>query len=177
MPKRIALLRAVNVAGQGKIKMAALKTEMAAAGFSGAQTLLASGNVVFDARGEDDGPALEALLLDRFELSTRVLIRDLPEWSDAIADNPFEDAATERPNLLLLYALSDEPTDEAVAALAKTNPGPERLTKYGRHLLVDYADGVGTSKLTLARIERALGGLQGTGRNWNTVLKLAALLV
>jgi uncharacterized protein (DUF1697 family) len=36
-----------------------------------------------------------------------------------------------------------------------------------------YPDGIGTSKLTNAIIERKLG-MNGTARNWNTVLKLAA---
>jgi uncharacterized protein (DUF1697 family) len=35
-------------------------------------------------------------------------------------------------------------------------------------------DGIGRSRLTSALIEKKLG-TRGTGRNWNTVLKLAAL--
>jgi uncharacterized protein (DUF1697 family) len=40
---------------------------------------------------------------------------------------------------------------------------------------VVYPDGIGASRLTTALIERTLG-TAGTGRNWNTVLKLAALV-
>jgi len=39
---------------------------------------------------------------------------------------------------------------------------------------VYYSAGVGTSKLTTKLIEKKLG-TPNTGRNWNTVLKLAAL--
>jgi uncharacterized protein (DUF1697 family) len=46
----------------------------------------------------------------------------------------------------------------------------------GRELFVHYADGIGRSKLTNAVIEKALGGVPATGRNWNTVLKLQALV-
>jgi uncharacterized protein (DUF1697 family) len=49
--------------------------------------------------------------------------------------------------------------------------GPERVAAEGRHLYIHYADGIGRSKLTTARIEKALG-TRGTARNWNTVLKL-----
>ena len=45
----------------------------------------------------------------------------------------------------------------------------------GRQAYVVYPDGVGTSKLTIALLERKLG-TAGTGRNWNTVLKLAELV-
>jgi len=37
-----------------------------------------------------------------------------------------------------------------------------------------YPDGIGRSRLTSAVIENKLG-TRGTARNWNTVLKLAAL--
>ena len=44
----------------------------------------------------------------------------------------------------------------------------------GRQAYLVYPDGVGRSKLTVGVIERWLGS-RGTGRNWNTVLKLQAL--
>jgi uncharacterized protein (DUF1697 family) len=45
----------------------------------------------------------------------------------------------------------------------------------GRQGYFVYPDGVGNSRLTITLIEKKLG-TRGTGRNWNTVLKLAALL-
>lgn len=45
---------------------------------------------------------------------------------------------------------------------------------HGKHAYITYPAGIGRSKLTTARIEDALGS-RGTGRNWNTVLKLSAL--
>jgi uncharacterized protein (DUF1697 family) len=44
----------------------------------------------------------------------------------------------------------------------------------GKQLYAVYPAGIGKSKLTHALIERTLG-LRVTGRNWNTMLKLAAL--
>jgi len=178
--KRIALLRAVNVAGQGKVKMAALKGALAEAGFSSVETLLASGNVVFDPRSGENSVEIETVLAAVFALKTDVLIRDWPEWSAAIAANPFVEAAAQRPNLLILFALTDTPDPALVAELDDANKGPERMVATGRHLLVDYANGVGTSKLDLSKIEKRLSTpektLRGTGRNWNTVLKLQAMM-
>jgi uncharacterized protein (DUF1697 family) len=37
-----------------------------------------------------------------------------------------------------------------------------------------YPEGVGSSRLTTALIEKKLG-TRGTARNWNTVLKLGAM--
>jgi uncharacterized protein (DUF1697 family) len=43
----------------------------------------------------------------------------------------------------------------------------------GKQLYIVYPDGIGRSRLTVALIEKKLG-TRGTGRNWNTALKLAA---
>ena len=58
--KRIALLRAVNVGG-AKVIMAELRAMMEKVGFAGAQTLVQTGNLVFDAPAGSDA-ALEARL-------------------------------------------------------------------------------------------------------------------
>ena len=52
--------------------------------------------------------------------------------------------------------------------------GPEVLEIVGRQAYVIYPDGVGRSRLTNAAIETKLG-TRTTGRNWNTVLKIAVL--
>jgi len=52
--------------------------------------------------------------------------------------------------------------------------GPEMVRADGRHLYIVYPDGIGRSRLTNALFEKKLG-IRGTARNWNTVLKIAAL--
>ena len=52
--------------------------------------------------------------------------------------------------------------------------GAEIVRAEGRHLYAVYPDGVGRSRLTTQLIEKHLG-TRGTGRNWNTVLKLMEL--
>jgi len=46
----VALLRAVNVGGTGKLPMAALKAMCETIGCTNVRTYIASGNVVFDSR-------------------------------------------------------------------------------------------------------------------------------
>ena len=48
MPTFVALLRAVNVGGTGKLPMAELESICENAGFTAVRTYIASGNVVFD---------------------------------------------------------------------------------------------------------------------------------
>ncbi|HWA60276.1 MAG TPA: DUF1697 domain-containing protein [Caulobacteraceae bacterium] len=171
---RIALLRAVNVGGTGKLPMAGLRALASDLGFGAARTMLQTGNLVFESDAEP--PALEArlqaALADRFRLQTRVFVRAAADWNAAIAANPFADAAREDPSHLLLLPLTAPVSGEALEGLAAAIRGRERVAAEGLHAYAVYPDGIGTSKLTMAILERFLGPT--TGRNWNTALKIAA---
>jgi len=177
MATHLAFLRAVNVGGTGKVAMADLRSWLAELGFAGAQTLLNSGNLVFRG-GSRQGAELERFLeagaQKRFGLATDFLVRSPAEWDDVLAGNPFPDAAREDPSHLLVVVLKAAPTAASVRMLQAAVAGREAVRARGRELYAVYPDGIGTSKLTLPLIEKHLG-TRGTGRNWNTALKLAAL--
>ena len=78
------------------------------------------------------------------------------------------------PSHLLVMFLKKEPDRDSVTALQKSIKGREIVKAKGRHAYIVYPDGVGRSRLTNTVIEKALG-TSSTGRNWNTVLKLADL--
>lgn len=176
MPKFVALLRAVNVGGTSKAPSAALKAAAEGIGLQAVQPVLQTGNLVFraDAKAEALEQRLEQAFLDRLELKTEVMVRDAAEWAAIIAANPFQDEAKSDPSHLLVMVMKREPLEEGVKAL-QAHPGPERIEARGRELYVVYPEGIGRSKLNAASGWKKLG-CQGTGRNWNTVLKLAALL-
>jgi uncharacterized protein (DUF1697 family) len=169
----VALLRAVNVGGTGKLPMQELRAACADAGLRRVSTYIASGNLVF----ETDKSAAAAksligdLLHDRFGLTkNHALVRTPRQLAQVIAGNPFAAAAAKRPNLLMVNFLDGRPLSAAASALAAYD-GPERLHLAGDHLYVDYAEGVARSKLTPAFLAKALG-VPATGRNWNTTNKL-----
>jgi uncharacterized protein (DUF1697 family) len=174
----IALLRGINV-GKGKpVAMADLAALVRGLGFPDARTLLRSGNIVFDARGA--APAaletlLETELKARLGLSIEVHVRTGAEWAEAIAHNPFPDEAKANPGRLLLFALKTAPKAGAIEAMQAEIPGQEKVRAWGRHAYIVYPDGVGSSQLSPALFARHLGRNTGTGRNWNTALKLAAM--
>jgi uncharacterized protein (DUF1697 family) len=173
----IALLRAVNVGGTGRLPMKDLKAACEDAGLQKVSTYIASGNVVFGT--DKSAAAVKTLLTDllrvRFGLiKNHVLIRTPERLARVIARNPFVDAAAERPNLLMIAFLDGLPYAGAAAALAAFE-GPERMHLDGDHLYVDYAQGVARSRLTPAFLDKALK-VAATSRNWNTantLLKMA----
>jgi uncharacterized protein (DUF1697 family) len=171
----ICLLRAVNVAGKGMVAMADLREMVSGLGMAG-ETLLQSGNLLIEG-ASFGGAELEAVLESETEkrlgLRTDFFARSTGEWDALIKANPFTREAKRDPGHLLLMTLKSAPEHAAVAALKSAIKGRETVAAVGRQLYAVYPDGVGRSKLTIGLIEKTLA-TRGTGRNWNTVLKLQA---
>ncbi|MCI4349274.1 MAG: DUF1697 domain-containing protein [Thermoplasmata archaeon] len=177
MATYVVLLRAVNVGGHAPIAMAPLRGWLEAIGFEDVRTYLQSGNLVFSSR---DGPGkgleerLERLAEQHLHLRTEFFLRTVTEWAKLVARNPFPTVARRDPAHLVMVVLKEAPKPERVRDLQANHGGPEELRPGVRHLYVTYPDGIGRSRLTLGRIETALG-VRGTARNWNTVRALAAM--
>jgi uncharacterized protein (DUF1697 family) len=176
--RHIALLRGINVGGRRPVDMAHLRALFAAMGFGDPRSLLRTGNMVFDceaAGGATLERCVEAEAARRLRLDVDVLVRTAAQWRALIAANPYQDEAARDPAHLVAMCFKDPPRAAAVAALEKAIAGPEYLTVSGRNAYIMYPQGIGRSRLTHGLIERTLG-TRGTGRNWNTVLKLGDML-
>jgi uncharacterized protein (DUF1697 family) len=173
----IALLRAVNLPAHNKISMADLLGLLGRLEFESPRTLLQSGNAVFRAAPRATS-ALESLLEEEAErrlgLRTDFLVRTAEEWRKLIARNPFPDQAEADPSHLVVMCTKAALAASAVRELQAAVTGPELVRAAGRQAYIVYPDGIGGSPLTTALIEKKLR-TRGTGRNWNTVLKLDAL--
>lgn len=172
--KHVALLRAVNLPGHNKIGMADLKALVVGLGFEDAQTLLASGNIVFTGGSKTTAAleqALERTAAKHLGVKTDFFVRTATEWQAIIEGNPFPTEAKADPSHLLAFVTKHEVSTAAVTALQKSIIGREVVRAKSRCAYIVYPDGIGRSKLTTALIEKTLG-TRGTARNWNTVLKL-----
>lgn len=181
MAIHVALLRAVNVGGRGKVAMADLRACMLALGFTAVRTVLQSGNLLVGTDGVG-GPALERRLEVAFrkhlDLRTDVVVRSAAEWAQVVAGNPFvNEARRDAGHLVAMMAkrlVSAKAIDALRSAVAATG-GSETVGNSGGQVYIYFRDGIGRSRVTTPLVERALGS-PVTGRNWNTVLKLAELL-
>jgi uncharacterized protein (DUF1697 family) len=178
MTSYAAFLRAVNIGPHNKVPMSDLRSLLTKLGMKDAQTLLQSGNAVF--RTDLVGPVeieqkLEGGCTRHLKVTTEFFVRTLQELEAVIASNPFPKEAEEDPSHLLVLFMKDAPTRASVSALQSAIVGRESVKAVGRQAYFVYRDGIGNSKLTTSVIEKKLG-TRGTGRNWNTVLKLTALL-
>ena len=174
----IALLRGINVGGNKKVPMADLRDLLGLLGFGEPRSLLQSGNVVFRSdvrKAAQLEQVLETEVQKRFGLQSDVFVRDAVEWPALMDGNPFHDEATRDPGHLIVMFLRDAPDTKSQDALRASIVGRETFVVIGRHAYFVYPDGMGTSKLTGAIVEKKLG-TRGTARNWNTVMKLGALV-
>jgi uncharacterized protein (DUF1697 family) len=172
----IALLRAVNVAGHGLVAMADLRSMLEGLGCTDVQSVLQSGNLVFHSAKSAATleRAFEAEAARRLGLTTQFFVRTAEEWAVVLRGNPFPEVAERDPARLHVSVFKDAPGAKAVKALQAAITGREVMRADGRHAYVYYPDGAGRSRLTTALIERALG-TRTTGRNWNTVRRIAVL--
>src|SRR5438309_8088237 len=108
----VALLRAVNVGGTGKLPMSDLKGMCEELGLSAVRTYIASGNVVFTSRKSE--AAIKAALEKRLEAHAGrpvgVLVRNAAEMAQVAADNPFPKAAPNRTMAIFLDAAPPKDT-------------------------------------------------------------------
>lgn len=174
----IALLRGINMGGHKKLAMSDLRALAEGLGFANVQTLLQSGNLVFEAPAKPR-PAVEALiegaLAREHGLKTFALVRTAADWKRIVAANPFSDEAARDPSHLALMLLKNKPSDAALAALKKAIVGREYFAADARSLYAYFPDGFADSKFTTVLIDRTLS-TTSTARNWNTVLKIAKAL-
>lgn len=162
----VALLRAVNVGGTGKLAMADLKSICEHLQFEQVRTYIASGNVVFTSCCSELEVvnALQTALTVHMGKPIEVLVRTYAELEAIIANNPFAEAPGNR---VVVYFL---PTKAQASDLdGVSGAKDERLALGSREIYVDYGNGMADSRLKIAAASRA------TGRNMNTVGKLAAL--
>ncbi len=162
----VALLRAVNVGGTGKLAMPVLRQLCEAAGFEQVRTYIASGNVVFGASGTEARvrSTLQGALAARFGRAPGVIVRSAAQMRAVAADNPFPDAAPNRVVAIFLEAAPD-----AQALRDVRHQRDEQIALGRREIYVHYGAGMAQSKLVIPAAR------DGTARNLNTVATLARL--
>ena len=175
MTRYCAFFAAINVGGN-RLTMADLRYAFAREEFENVETVVASGNVLFDF---DERPTegLEELfaymMRDRFDIDSFVAVRTPDEVRAAIEGNPF--AGTGEDKFVHTHFLGGQPTKAQFDRLLADHAGrgEERIAPGERCLFVDYAGGTGSSRLTGDFITRRLGH-RGTARNVRSLARILA---
>jgi len=174
----IALLRGINVGGHKKIAMADLREMCASLGFANSKTVLASGNVAWDADSADPA-SLQATLAQGIEttfgFSVPVIVMPRAQVERLVNSDPFAGTAvTEKTRLYVTFLPHPTPT---TLDLPYHAPDQDftilRVTGTEVCSVVQLSPKTGT--VDAMKILEQEFGTQITTRTWNTVLKIARL--
>ena len=167
MTAYVALIRAVNVGGTGKLAKEDLKEMGEACGFDQVRTFINSGNLLFtsDLSEATVRKRIQEELAGYFDKPTAAFVRSAGEMAEAVASNPFGD---DKPSRVMAHFIGEKPS-QAMLDEARDVAG-ERMALGPRLIYVSYGEGIGKTKLKLPAVK------QGTARNMNSVAKIAELL-
>lgn len=157
--------------------MAELRKLAADLGFEDVETYIQSGNLLGSKAATEDAviETFEEGLLDRFGFEIDVIVRPAGVLPELAEGGVFEEAETERANLVHVVFARNAPTDDILNMLEDYRDESETTRISSNHLWIDYASGSARSKITHDVLRRAFDG-PVTSRNFKTVKKLAGML-
>jgi len=173
--QRIILFRGMNTGGV-RAPVAEQRRMAERLGLKNPRTLAASGNLVVES-GKSPAelePEIEAAMDAVFGLKVAAMVRTPDEWARLIAGNPFPDEAAVNPARVLAMVMKDGVKPGALEACRALAEGGEAVRTVDRVLYFWFPNGQGQSAIFRKATPRMLG--MGTGRNWNTVRKLAEMV-
>ncbi|MFO1183726.1 MAG: DUF1697 domain-containing protein [Bauldia sp.] len=167
----VALLRGINVGGRAALKMVEVRAAFAAMGLAEVRTVLASGNVLFDAGGQAEkrlAKAIEEQLAAQFGWPIGVIVRPVAELEQLAARNPFGRIAESAETKLYVTFLG-KPTGVDLKVPYRGKDNAFRIVKVGPREVCS----VGSFAAASPFLEKTFG-TEITTRNWNTVFKILA---
>jgi uncharacterized protein (DUF1697 family) len=174
MTRYAAFLRAINVGGHRKIKMADLREQLAPLGFGGVDTFIQSGNVLFDAQSTDMSDLehhIEAQLAEAFGFDVPTFVRQAADLVTLITATPFGAAADHVDATVYIAFLREAPAPERMEQLQPYQSAIDTLHLAGPHLYWLRRRDLGESAITNDRLEKALG-VESTVRSTSTLRKM-----
>ena len=175
MTHRIILFRGMNTGGVRApvAEQRAMAEEM---GVKNPRTLQASGNLVVESGKATAAleSEIEAAMERRFDLKVAAMARTPEQWAKLIAANPFPKEAAAHPAKVVAMVMKDGITPGALEAVQALCREGERVEAVDGVLYFWFPNGQGQSEIFKKATPRMLG--MGTGRNWNTVLKLGEMV-
>lgn len=176
--QRIILFRGMNTGGV-RAPVGEQRAMAQAMGLGNPRTLLASGNLVVESDADPRAleTAVETEMEARFGRRIEAIVRSGAQWAELMAANPLPTEARAEPSRLLVMIMKNGFAPGGLETIRAFAVGEERVeavsTPGGEALFFWHPEGIGASKMADKAQPRLIG--TGTGRNWNTMLKLSEM--
>ena len=173
MQTYIILLRGVNVGGNNLLPMKDLKSLLEENGFNNVKTYIQSGNIVLSSSqisSDQIATLIKTSIETKFGFTPKVIVLTKCEFELSVKNNPYQGYKGK----FVHFYFCEKPPEINLSKLQKFTSTTERHALAGNVFYIHAPDGIGRSKL-VANIESCLG-VSATGRNLNTVNKLARMI-
>lgn len=169
MPRYVALLRGVSPLNA---RMPDLKRCFESAGFANVKTVLASGNVVFDARSAPETKLerqAEAAMAQQLDRAFYPIVRSVDFLEELLASDPYAKFKLPPDAKRVVTFLRKPPT--APVDLPLEHDGARILARRGREIFTAYTPSP-RGPVFMELLKRTFG-TEITTRTWDTLLKCA----
>ncbi|RUT87206.1 MULTISPECIES: DUF1697 domain-containing protein [unclassified Mesorhizobium] len=177
MQTYVALLYSIILAEGRRVVMADLKAMAEELGLNNPRTLVATGNLVFEAPATDIADLeqwLEAAFEKTFGRHVDIIVRGAEDWLKLAAGNPFPADSAKAGDQVAVRVMRKPAPEQAVTALQAYAAEDEKMTSLDGDIWVVFSRERPSSRLLAAMNHKRMG--IGTSRNWNTVRKLAEMI-
>lgn len=178
MPIRIALMRSILINGR-RVKGEEARGLAEAVGADDVRSVGATGNLLFRSR---KAPAtlrreLEAACAGVYGRPTEMVVKTVDEWRALLQANPFPERTAAAPARVLVWAMREPLPDAGLDQLRRRASADEQVERTRSGDIYMWFGGAdpNASRLPAGFGLKALGAV-GTNRNWNTVMKITAVL-
>ncbi len=172
-----AFLRGINVGGNKKVPMEKLRSMLEKMGFKNVKTILASGNVVFDAEKKNTkllGESIEKKLNETFGFPARTLVYNFRDIEKMIALDPFKGIEVTKDIRLYVTLLSEKP--KIKLKIPYVSPDSSfRILKVTDNAIFSVLSVQDSRTLDAMSIIEKEFGKDVTTRNWNTIQKIVVI--
>lgn len=177
MPTYVALLYSIILGEGRRVVMADLKAMAEELGLKNVRTLVATGNLVFEARASKISnleQRLETAFEKTFGRHVDIIVRTAEDWLKLAAANPFPAESADAGDQVAVRVMRNPVAEDAASTLQAYAAQDEKVFLVGGDIWLVFSRERPSSRLLAASNHKRLG--IGTSRNWNTVRRLAEMV-
>ncbi|AZO30492.1 DUF1697 domain-containing protein [Mesorhizobium sp. M1B.F.Ca.ET.045.04.1.1] len=173
----VALLYSILLGEGRRVVMSDLKAMAEGLGLKNVRTLVATGNLVFEARTtkiSDLERRLEKAFEETFGRHVDIIVRGAEDWLKLTAGNPFPAESAAAGDQVAVRVMREPAPTDALSALQARAAEDEKVLLVGGDIWLVFSRQRPSSRLLAAANHKRMG--TGTARNWNTVRRLAEMV-